>query len=70
LGGKIFVTYTVAAISMKFVLYLIFVVLLILATKNRSWEFILTFFVIYLSFTIFLVFSLTKLLRTRKLDGK
>jgi len=67
LGGKSWLTHTLAAISLKFILYLLLIVIVFFLSKNRSLEFILTFFVIYLSFTSYLLFSFTKLLKTKNL---
>lgn len=62
---KLNLTYTLAAISLKFLLYFILIISFFILSKNRSLEFILTFFVIYLSFTSFLMFSFIKLLKTK-----
>jgi len=68
IGGKSWLTHTLAAISLKFILYLILIVVIFFFSKNRSLEFILTFFVIYLSFTSYLLFSFVKLLKTKNLE--
>ena len=62
---KLNLTFTLAAISLKFLLYFILIISFFILSKNRSLEFILTFFVIYLSFTSFLMFSFIKLLKTK-----
>lgn len=68
IGGKSWLTHTLAAISLKFILYLFLIIAVYFFSKNRSLEFILTFFVIYLSFTSYLLFSLVKLLKTKNLE--
>jgi len=67
-GGKSWITHTLAAISLKFILYLILIILIFFLSKNRSVEFILTFFVIYLSFTSYLLVSFLKILKTKNLE--
>lgn len=68
LGGKSWLTHTLGAISMKFMLYLFLIILVYFSSKNRSMEFILTFFVIYLSFTSYLLLSFLKILKTKNLN--
>lgn len=68
LGGKSWLTYTLGAITMKFMLYLFLIILVYFSSKNRSMEFILTFFVIYLSFTSYLLLSFLKILKTKNLN--
>jgi len=67
-GGKSWITHTLAAISLKFILYLFLIVGIYLFSKNRTLEFVLTFFVIYLTFTSYLLFSFVKLLKTKNLE--
>lgn len=67
-GGRSWLIHTIAAISLKFILYLFLIVFLVYFLKNRSLEFILTFFVIYLSFTSYLLFSIFKMLKTKNLE--
>jgi len=67
IGGKVWLNHTLGAISLKFFLYLILIIIVYFLSKNRSLEFILTFFVIYLSFTSYLLFSFIKLLKTKNL---
>jgi hypothetical protein len=67
LGGKSWLTHTLAAISLKFILYLILIILVFFLSKNRSLEFILTFFVIYLSFTSYLLVSFFNILKTKNI---
>jgi hypothetical protein len=67
-GGQSFLVHTLAAISAKFILYLILIITVFFLSKNRSLEFILTFFVIYLSFTSYILFSFVKLLKTKNLE--
>jgi hypothetical protein len=64
-GGKIFLMHTLAAISLKFLLYLILLLIIYFLIKNLSLEFVLTFFGLYLTFTSYLMFSFIKLLKTK-----
>ncbi len=68
IGGKSWLTHTLAAISLKFILYLFLIFAIIFFSKNKSWEFILTFFVIYLTFTSYLLFIFVKLLKKKNLE--
>lgn len=65
-GGKTFLIYTLAAISVKFLLYLILLLIFYFLIKNLSLEFVITFFGLYLSFTFYLLFSFIRLLKTKK----
>jgi hypothetical protein len=67
-GGKSWLIYTLAAITVKFLLYLFLIVTVFFFSKNRTLEFILTFFVIYLAFTLYLLFSFVKQLKTKNLE--
>jgi hypothetical protein len=64
-GGNSFLMHTLAAISLKFFLYLVLLLIFYFLIKNLSLEFVLTFFGLYLSFTSFLLFSFIKLLKTK-----
>jgi len=59
--------YTFAAISAKFLAYIIFILLFYLLTKNLSSNYLILFFVLYLAFTIFILLALVKELKTRKI---
>lgn len=65
-GGKSFVLHTLSAVSLKFILYLIMIVIYYFLVKKLSPEFVLTFFVIYLTFTSFIIFSFIRQLKTTK----
>ena len=52
------VVLTFSAIALKFFLYLIFIISYYLITKKLTMEFILSFFILYLTFTIFSVWRL------------
>ena len=64
-GGKIFLMHTLIAISLKFLFYLILLLIFYFLVKNLSLEFVLTFFGLYLSFTSYLLFSFIILLKTK-----
>jgi hypothetical protein len=59
------VVYLLAGIGVKFLLYLIFILLYWVVTKNLSKPFILTFFALYLFFTFFTAAHLLKLLKNK-----
>lgn len=59
------VVYMLAGIGVKFLLYLLFILLFWIATKNLSKAFILTFFALYLFFTFFTATHLLKLLKNK-----
>jgi len=48
---------TLTAITLKFVLFIALLLAYVLITKNKSWEFLLTFFILYLAFTSFLLIT-------------
>jgi uncharacterized membrane protein len=57
--------YLLGGIGVKFLLYLLVIMLFWIATKNLSKAFILTFFALYLIFTFFTVAHLLKLLKNK-----
>ena len=59
------VVYMLGAIGIKFLLYLLFILLYWIATKNLSKAFILTFFALYLMFTFFTAGHLLKILKNK-----
>jgi len=59
--------YTFAAISAKFLAYIIYILLFYLLTKNLSSNYLILFFILYLSFTIFILLALIKELKTREI---
>jgi hypothetical protein len=54
-----------AGIGVKFLLYLVYILVFWLVTKNLSKGFILTFFALYLIFTFLLAIHLFKLLKNK-----
>ena len=64
-SSKEAVVYLLAGIGVKFLLYLLFILLFWIATKNLSKAFILTFFALYLFFTFFTAAHLLKLLKNK-----
>lgn len=60
--------YTLAAIGIKMVLYLILILIFYILSKIEGSKFIITFFVIYLSFTGYLIKLFIKTLKTNKAD--
>lgn len=59
------VVYMLGGIGVKFLLYLLFILLFWIVTKNLSKPFILTFFALYLVFTFFTAGHLLKLLKNK-----
>ena len=59
------VVFLLGGIGVKFLLYLLFILLLWITTKNLSKPFILTFFALYLVFTFFTAGHLLKLLKNK-----
>jgi hypothetical protein len=59
------VVFLLGGIGAKFLLYLLFILLFWLATKNLTKAFILTFFALYLMFTFFTAGHLLKLLKNK-----
>ena len=59
------VVYLLGGIGVKFLLYLLFILLFWIATKNLSKPFIVTFFALYLVFTIFTAGRLLKMLKNK-----
>jgi hypothetical protein len=59
------VVYMLGGIGVKFLLYLLFILLFWIATKNLSKPFIITFFALYLIFTFFTAGHLLKMLKNK-----
>ncbi len=59
------VVYLLGGIGVKFLLYLMFILLFWIATKNLSKAFIVTFFALYLIFTFFTAGHLLKMLKNK-----
>lgn len=64
-NSKESVVYLLAGIGVKFLLYLLFILLFWITTKNLTKAFILTFFALYLFFTFFTATHLFKLLKNK-----
>jgi hypothetical protein len=54
-----------AGLGLKFLLYLLYILAFWLVTKNLSKAFIIVFFALYLTFTLFLAANLIKLLKNK-----
>ena len=59
------VVYLMGGIGLKFLLYLVYILVFWGVTKNLSKGFIITFFALYLVFTFFLAESLLKILKNK-----
>jgi len=64
-GNKEGTVYLLAGIGVKFLLYLLFILLSWILTKNLSKAFIITFFALYLIFTFFTAAHLFKTLKNK-----
>lgn len=58
------ILYTFAAVSAKFMCYLLFIVIYYLVTKNLSTSYLIVFFILYLAFTLFTVLVIVKVLKS------
>ncbi len=59
------VVYMLGGVVLKFLLYLLYILVFWLVTKNLSKPFIITFFALYLVFTFFLAGNLLKMLKNK-----
>ena len=59
------VVFLLAGTGLKFLLYLLFILLVWILTKNLTKAFILTFFALYLIFTFFTAYHLINLLKNK-----
>ena len=59
--------HTLVALSLKFLLELIFALLWFIVAKKTSLESVLIFFVLYLALTLFSVFIILKILKNKSL---
>lgn len=62
-GGQL--VFTMAGMGVKFLLYLLYLLVFWLVTKNLTKAFVLTFFALYLVFSLFLAGSLLKYLKNK-----
>ncbi len=58
---------TFLTISIKFILYLVFIITYYLLTKNFTTAYLIVFFVLYLAFTSFVLIVMVKSLKTKHL---
>ena len=63
--NRVGVVYVMGGIGLKFLLYLVYILVFWGITKNLSKGFIITFFALYLIFTFFLAESLIKILKNK-----
>lgn len=66
IGGSGQLVFTMAGMGVKFLLYLLFLLVFWLVTKNLTKAFVLTFFALYLIFTLFLARHLLRYLNNKK----
>lgn len=59
------IVYTLLTISLKFILYILFILIYYLITKNLSKEYLIIFFVLYLAFSFFTLFAILKELKLK-----
>lgn len=58
------IIYSFSAFGLKFLLFLAFIGIMALTLKNPDEEFIITFFVVYLTFTFYLLLRIVKILKS------
>lgn len=56
---------TLAAVGIKFLLFLALLGIFVIIRKELSWQFLVTFFVIYLSFTFYLLTTFVRVLKSK-----
>lgn len=61
------VIYTFVSVSAKFLLYLVFLVVFWLVTKNLTSDYLIVFFVLYLAFTFYVLTVMVKILKNKQL---
>lgn len=61
------VIYTFVSLSAKFIMYLVFLVVFWLVAKNLTADYLITFFVLYLAFTFFVLIVMVKTLKNKQL---
>ena len=61
------ILYTFVSISAKFILYLIYLIVFRLVTKNLTLDYIIGFFVLYLAFTFYTLVIMVKTLKNKQL---
>ena len=59
------IVYTLLTISLKFILYISFILIYYLITKNLSKGYLIIFFLLYLTFSFFTLFAVLKELKLR-----
>ncbi|RLD36394.1 MAG: hypothetical protein DRI73_00785 [Bacteroidetes bacterium] len=59
------IIYTLLTISLKFILYISYILIYYLITKNLSKGYLIIFFVLYLAFSFFTLFAVLKELKLR-----
>lgn len=59
------IVYTLLTISLKFILYISFIIIYYLITKNLSKGYLIIFFTLYLAFSFFTLFAVLKELKLR-----
>jgi hypothetical protein len=62
--------HTLAAISSKMLLEMLFALLWFIAAKKTSGKLVLLFFVLYLAFTLYSVFIILNTLKTKSIDNE
>lgn len=61
------ILYTFGAIALKLFFHMVFIMVFYLLTKNLTMDFIIVFFVLYLAFTLYLLFAFIKELKTKQI---
>ena len=57
---------TLSAVGLKFLLFLAMLGIYALLSTNLGWDFIITFFLIYISYTVYLLITFVQILKTKR----
>ncbi|MEA1896077.1 MAG: hypothetical protein U9N53_00275 [Bacteroidota bacterium] len=61
------ILYTFGAIALKLLAHMVYILVFYLLTKNLTMDFIIVFFVLYLAFTLYLILTFIKELKSKQL---
>lgn len=61
------VLYTFGAIALKLFVHMVYILIFYLLTKNLTMDFIIVFFVLYLAFTLYLILTFIKELKSKQI---
>ena len=61
------ILYTFGAIALKLFVHMVYILVFYLLTKNLTMDFIIVFFVLYLAFTLYLILTFIKELKSKQI---